>query len=68
MNIDRICSRIAAWMGIFGVDWQADFEDDGYRDLRGLAPVGEPLWIDDLAPQPQPVIRVIRPERPARRA
>lgn len=67
MKINRICDAVAAWMGIFGVNWEADFPDDGYRDLRGRAPLCEPVWISDLEPE-TPVVRVIRSEPAARRA
>ncbi len=48
----RVLDWIAGWMGVFDVDWDADFEDDGYRDPRGLAALDEPLWLSDLADRP----------------
>ena len=64
----RFADLIAAFMGIFDVDWDADFEDDGYTDLLGAAPVDEPFWIDDLDDRPQiRVVRTARPSAPASR-
>ena len=59
-RFNRLCDHIAAWMGIFGVDWDADFNHDGYTDPLGRAALEEPLWLSDLAQtQKTPAIRLV---------
>jgi len=31
----RVLDFIGSWLGVFGVDWDSDFESDGYTDIWG---------------------------------
>jgi len=39
-----IADMVANLLGVFDVDWDKGFEDDGYDDVLALAPFTEPLW------------------------
>ena len=43
---------IANVLGLFSVDWETDFEDDGYTSFFGLAPLDEPVLftVEDTIP------------------
>jgi len=43
LNSNAFCDTVANILGVFDIDWDRDFEDDGYTDLLGLAPLGEPV-------------------------
>lgn len=45
---------IASLFTAFDVDWDREFDDDGYTDLWGRAPLNEPLWIGDLVDAEEP--------------
>lgn len=51
----KVLDWIAAWMGVFDVDWEAGLEDDGYSDPFGRAALGESYE----SPAEQPRIRVV---------
>lgn len=53
---NRILDFIGAWLGVFDVDWNRGFDDDGYTDFLGIDPLNEPIFYGNTAyvPQPQP--------------
>ena len=61
MNDHQITEWIANLLGIFSVDWDSDFEDDGYTDYFGLAPLDEPMFFSYETPEPEAVPADIRP-------
>ena len=44
----RVLDFIGAWLGVFEVDWDSDFEDDGYTDILGRD-VDEEFFFSDNA-------------------
>ena len=50
----RVLDFIASWLNVFDVDWDSDFESDGYTDTFGRD-VDEPFFMLDEAEQQEPV-------------
>ena len=38
---------VGSFLGVFDVDWDSDFDDDGYTDWLGLQDIGEPVFFDE---------------------
>jgi len=61
MNSQNLFDQMANLLGIFSVDFEEDFSDDGYTDLFGLTPLDEPLVFSAEIKKPQtaPLITVL---------
>jgi hypothetical protein len=46
-NNNAIFDFLGSFLGVSDVDWDSDFEDDGYTDWLGLQDIGEPVFYDE---------------------
>lgn len=44
----------AALLGVFEVDWENDFADDGYTDFPGRENIAEPVFYDEFIAERAP--------------
>ncbi|MEA5050808.1 MAG: hypothetical protein VB021_04970 [Oscillospiraceae bacterium] len=44
----KLLEMIAGFCGVFDVDLDTEFADDGYTDASGRTPVGEAFFISDV--------------------
>ena len=49
----RVLDFIAAWLSVFDVDWDSDFESDGYTDILGRDVEEDFFFADDVKQQEQ---------------
>ncbi len=47
-SFTKVLDFIAAAAGVFDVEWEKDFDDDGYDDITGRADIDEPIFLSDF--------------------
>lgn len=57
-NVNAVWDLLGAALGVSCIEWDDDFEPDGYTDIWGRAPLGEPVFGAPFARR-APVIEVV---------